>query len=1096
MSDATNVIVVPGIGPSPASGSAQVPFGEMEQRYFVNASGDGFASKSILVTVDPDTVDPVISEFLANPGKDSLKDKDGSTEDWIELRNPYPFELPIGGYFLSDDLGLSVIWMIPEGTSIPASGQLLIFASGKNRAVAGEELHTQFKLDSSGDSIFLVGKDGSTVVDSFTWINSADHPSGKSYGRFGDPSLQGTFVTPTPETPNSLPFFTPQKVTFNDDSRSFTDSLTVSLSTPDPALNIHYTTDRSEPDSDSPIYSGPLDLTSSTMLRARLFDSSGSTIIGDVSARNYLKLSTTGIPSGWEAGAATLPEFTSNLPIIVIDNMGGSSFNTTAPRAAIMTIHEPVNGVASLINPPNESTRAGIRIRGASSSNFAKKQYRLELWNQEDGDKDSSLLGLPSDSDFILGAPFVDKSFIRNTLTYELGRELGLDAPRTRHVEVFINENGGPLDYAADYRGVYFLAETNKISKDRVDLEKLSAQDSTEPEITGGYLLKWEGGAKDPAKVLPPSNGMNWNGLELVEPDPADEATAEQRQWISDYVRDVDNRIAGPDFADPVLGYAPVLDIPSYANLFVINELTRDQDAYMRSSYFYKDRGGKLKMGPLWDYNLTMGTGCCRNNRNTTDTGSDSGWQYIENDGVNEGHWEVELVEDPDFWQAVVDRWQHVRKGPLGDSALHARIDGQSSPLSQPAVRNFKKWNNLGSTNFTFFFSPASSTWEGQIDFVKTWTSERMAWIDSQMTAPPIVSPQGGFVSAGTNATIDGSAGTIYYTTDGSDPRLAGGSINPQARSYAVGGTPPSVLLSTTTTVTARSLIGQDWSGPATQLYVIGDAAGPHNLVISEIHYNPAEPSTNEMNAGFLDKDDFEFLELQNVSTVTIDLSGVSFTLGLQFTFPTNFELSPGERTLIVRNQAAVLMRYPALTASDIAGEFQGSTGLGNKNDHLILSAANGSTIRDFQYQDSAPWPTAPDGSGVSLVLIKPGTLPDHADPFNWRSGITLNGSPNATDATSFSGGDFLAYASGGSDPAIMRLPDGTLSLQVPLNLLADDVTGIVETSLDLINWTNGDALFLRESRSETLGGNGVLFLKSLSPQAGGSLFVRYRYLR
>lgn len=1268
VSDAASVLILPGVGPSPLSGSAQVTFDGSTTTYFLNANGGGFVQGSLTITVDPSSVNPSLSEVLANPDRDSLLDEDGDTSDWIELGNDFSFEMEVGGYYLTDDPEMLTKWEIPAGTTIADSGELLIFASGKNRNTGGQELHTNFKLNSDEDQILLVSADGMTVVNQFTWTSENAHPGGKSYGRFGEPGQEGFFSVATPDAPNVLPFFTPEKVIFSEVSRTFNGELELAMSSSVAGLGIRYTTDRSEPDENSPLYSAPLTLSETTMVRARLLTAD---TIGDVSGRHYLKLSDGQIPIDAEAGADTLAEFSSNLPIIILDNVGSGAEQEGSLSATTFTLIEPENGVAKLTDVPSLTSRAGFRIRGASSANFAKKQYRLELWNQENMDKDQAVLGLPSDSDFVLGAPFVDKSFIRNSLTYELGRELGLEAPRTRHVEVFINTNGGELDYGFDYVGVYFLAETNKISNDRIDIEKLDPEDESEPEITGGYLMKWEGGAKTASKVLP-----GWTGLELADPDQITGATAAQKQWISDYVRDVDDRIASEDRGDPVLGYAPVLDVPSYVNLFVINELSRDQDGYMRSAYFYKERGQPLTHGPLWDYNLTMGTGCCRNNRNTSPGAGDSGWQYIENDGKNEGHWEVELMEEPNFKQAFVDRWQEVREGVLDETALNARIDEQAAPLAEAAVRNFRKWNNLENTNATFFFSPATTTWEGQIDFLKTWNADRMAWIDSQMTIPPSMSPESGLVAMGSTASVTGLEGTIYYTTDGSDPRLSGGDVNPDAlifvgtglqdvtlvtradtwsylddgsdqgnsdtvststhwthpdyddSSWGAGeaplgysngvtttlnfggnfsdrhittyfrkeftvaqvsefleleleiqyddgalvylngvlqgrfnmadgvvhfdlvsidgrsgiaetawetltlnpadliegenviaielhqeragssdlsfdfsltarksaGNPPQIPINGTTIVTARALVGEDWSGPQSELYIVGAAANTENLVVTELNYHPADPSVDEMNEGFLDQDDFEFIEMMNISTETIDLSGAHFSEGIDFAFPLGKMLAPGQRTLVVKNSAAIQERYPTVLISAIAGEFQNDSGLKNSSERVTLLSAADEVIFSIKYSDKSPWPESADGAGASLTLIDPFSNPDPGQGTQWRSSAH-GGSPAATDATIFSGGNaeaLLSYATGGVEPEISVLEDGTIELRFTLNLLADDLEGTFQMSPEMASWSGGSTLFFRESLTEIGGGLGVLTLRSNTPLVDEGLFFRY----
>ena len=204
----------------------------------------------------------------------------------------------------------------------------------------------------------------------------------------------------------------------------------------------------------------------------------------------------------------------------------------------------------------------------------------------------------------------------------------------------------------------------------------------------------------------------------------------------------------------------------TFINLMVINELTRDQDSYVRSNYLYKDREGKLTQGPLWDYNLIMGTGCCFDNRNT------QGWQYqhpynrgLEQNRGDNPDWIVKLMQDPNYAQRFEDRWFELRQGPLSLDGLFARIDAQTIPLTEAAERNFDKWNILGNGN-PGFPSPVTNTWQEQIDFIKNWLTQRVAWIDSQLLDPPApeYSVPGGLVAEGTQVSVTADAAQI--TTD------------------------------------------------------------------------------------------------------------------------------------------------------------------------------------------------------------------------------------------------------------------------------------------------------------------------------------------
>ena len=233
------------------------------------------------------------------------------------------------------------------------------------------------------------------------------------------------------------------------------------------------------------------------------------------------------------------------------------------------------------------------------------------------------------------------------------------------------------------------------------------------------------------------------------------------------------------------------------------------------------------------------------------------------------------------------------------------------------------------------------------------------------------------------------------------------------------------------------------------------EPAAASKLVISEIHYRPANPDTPEEIAISADRDDYEFIELENIGALTLDLSGARFSEGIDFTFPPQTLLAPGGRVVLVGNTAAFGVRYPGVASF---GEFGGQ--LSNDGEQITLLDADGGTVLDFVYNDQLPWPTAPDGEGFSLVLIAPATNPAHADPTSWRPSVAGGGSPGGSDASSFSGDPeaLLDYALGAPQG---ELRAGTMELEglvyptftFPKNLAADDLVYEIEYSTDLISW-------------------------------------------
>jgi hypothetical protein len=203
-------------------------------------------------------------------------------------------------------------------------------------------------------------------------------------------------------------------------------------------------------------------------------------------------------------------------------------------------------------------------------------------------------------------------------------------------------------------------------------------------------------------------------------------------------------------------------------------------------------------------------------------------------------------------------------------------------------------------------------------------------------------------------------------------------------------------------TIEARVLDNGEWSALTKATFIVDTApASASNLVVSEIHYRPASPSAAEINAGFLQRSEFEYVELTNIGASHIDLANVQFSLGVVFTFTEDNPfrvVAPGERVLLVNNQAAFEFRYGM--GFSVAGVFGGS--FSNDGEQVILLDANSVTVQDFFYNDTPPWPDSPDGDGYSLVLIKPASNPDPANALSWRNSSQVGGNPGSTNATSY----------------------------------------------------------------------------------------------
>jgi hypothetical protein len=307
------------------------------------------------------------------------------------------------------------------------------------------------------------------------------------------------------------------------------------------------------------------------------------------------------------------------------------------------------------------------------------------------------------------------------------------------------------------------------------------------------------------------------------------------------------------------------------------------------------------------------------------------------------------------------------------------------------------------------------TTYQSEVDYLKNWLRDRSAWIDSQFPKRPSLSPPPGAFTAGGSVTLTAAPGqTIYYMTNGLDPRLPGGGIHASALSVLSGG---SVTVNSSVVLKARVRSGTTWGAPAVGAYVTGLPASSTNLIISELSYHPVGPTPGELSTNPLVNDeDFEFIELRNVGATTLDLTGATFTEGIQFTFPPNTHLAPGAFIVVVKNSAAFDLRHDG---APVAGEFSGN--LNNSGDTLVLNAANGAEILRVTYSES--WTPAADGDGYSLVLRNDNLIPaSYSSPAAWALSATTGGSPGTTNGAVFTA-DFTLWRSSRFSPADLANP-------------------------------------------------------------------------
>ncbi|MCH2233396.1 MAG: CotH kinase family protein [Crocinitomicaceae bacterium] len=459
-----------------------------------------------------------------------------------------------------------------------------------------------------------------------------------------------------------------------------------------------------------------------------------STTSSDMSSRVYLHLGITDASSDygptptWFNPPVVLSS--SNLPIVVINTVGNVTIPNEPKVSATMGIIHNESGLNTIGDPYNEFFgEIGIEIRGSSSSSFPKKAFGLETRGPDSSNYNVSIFDWPSDNDWILYAPYSDKSLIRNVLTYKIGNELGMWAPRTQMVEVVIN---------GQYEGVYVFMERIKQNPGRVNIDKLNYEDTTGVQLSGGYILKIDkttsGGIiawTSPYPQAAPATGPIY--YQLHDPE-YDTLNPLQLGYIQDYVTDFETALSGPDFGDPLLGYENYIDVNSFIDFMIVNEISKNVDGYRISTFLHKKsdaHGGKLYAGPLWDFNLAWG------NANYCEGGLTTGWEIYFNDvcggggALNNPFWWNKLVTDPDYTRALNCRWQELRQTTLHTDTLLAYISEMEIYLSEAADRNFNRWPILGTYVWPNNF--IGSTYVEEINYLRSWLSARLDWMDDNM---------------------------------------------------------------------------------------------------------------------------------------------------------------------------------------------------------------------------------------------------------------------------------------------------------------------------------------------------------------------------
>ena len=907
--------------------------------YTLVAAGAGFTNiLAVSVRVDAPTMPPVISEFVAD-NRYSLRDGHNDAPDWIELHNPGDVAIDLAGYGLSDDPLQPLKWTFPAATVLPPHGHLLVFASGRNDPVdpQGLGVHADFKLEKSGESVVLTAPDGVTTVDAILAYPRQDDDL--AYGRDLDGNL--TFIEPTPGAFNRARTYAGwlEPVAFSH-SRGFYDAaFTLSLSNAPAGASIWFSTDGTEP---SVPYATGLAISNTVSVRAQVTKPGYRS--PQSKTHTYLFVDQVPTSAVMNQGIAQDPQYADRLrdglrelPSISIVLPGTPDY----PEAA---------GSMEVLWPDgsgHEQENCGVSRFGGAWTTFAKRNFRLKFREEYGATKFNAPLfdgfdrGVRAERSFDSldlvggGHDMVQRGF------YMAGRfvedsmlDMGSINPHGRYVHVYLN---------GVYWGQYHLRE----------------------RLVDHFLADYLGG-KPEEYVSVRGNDNIGNNFVLGTPEPP-----ARFAWETLRANRNNYQVA-----------KAYLDARHYID-FMILWFYGNCESEFRSA-------GPVAAGSGFKFWIADADGFLRTSANGLNGPGTTAPGFLFEGLTDEA--------DPDFMTLLADRiYKHLHHdGALTPAQNAKRLAERMVEVQNSLIAECARWG---------YRTPAN--WESAEDNIQNnLFPNRSAELFTLLRNrglypafdPPAFDQYGGIVTNGFQPSVTSPDGTIYYTLDGTDPRLPGGAVSPAALVW----TPGAVTVTADTTFLARvRTAGGEWSACANPTFLAADRRPPMagELLITEVHYNPDG------------SDEYEFIEFWNPGTNLLDLGGVRIDGGVGFTFPPFFSLPPGGFAVVVENTDLFAERYqddasPWYWADiEVAGQWSG--GLSNGGEALSLLASNGVELLQISYKTGGDWPERADGGGSSMSLRSPALAPATQPELNaflavgenWKSSSPYHGTPGRFDA-------------------------------------------------------------------------------------------------
>ncbi len=419
---------------------------------------------------------------------------------------------------------------------------------------------------------------------------------------------------------------------------------------------------------------------------------------------------------------------TSNLPIVIL-NTSGATIPDEPKIDATMGIIDNGPGMTNNINDPfnHYNGNIGIETRGNSTQGFDKKTYSIELRTAANQDTSVALLGMGKEEDWILHAMVIDKTQLRIPMSFYLSQRMGHYAAHWKFVEVVLN---------GDYRGLYILTEKIKRDDDRVDIAKLDADDLAGDSVTGGYILRidWLDNPQGFESNFNAQGGVPMF-YQWYYPKAAN-ILPQQAAYIEGYMDQFEEAVFASNYTNNGgTRYTDYINLNSFTDFLLINELSKNSDGYKLSSYLHKDKdskGGKLTAGPIWDFDQTYGmsTVCSCDDH--------TGWTYLQNQPECE---DIETM--PMWWQAMMQdtlftnymkcRWDGFRNNIFHEDTIHNWIDAEVATITDAINRNFTRWSDFIGEEIWAEPFPVPQTYAEEITYFKNWIDSRLAWMDANL---------------------------------------------------------------------------------------------------------------------------------------------------------------------------------------------------------------------------------------------------------------------------------------------------------------------------------------------------------------------------